>query len=171
MLRLDRPPSRRSGDRRRPRRPPRPRSSRPPARLPATFPLFPRARSAYNRSQGLADKGCYGLTPSGPVSRRAARGEEADSRAGAVVRSRFLPRHLRDVRLRADEPDRRVRRVPAAVPALAVRDGGGRGGQSAPPRARPPLRGGSQKTPPPRPPSRGEINHPSEKGRPPRLQT
>src|SRR5689334_2153659 len=66
---------------------------------------------------------CYGFTPPRAVPRRVARGQEADPRAGPRLRARLLSRHLRDVRLRADEPDRRVRGLSAAISALALRHG------------------------------------------------
>src|SRR4051794_14747941 len=69
------------------------------------------------------------------LPRRAARREEADPGARALLWARLLPGRLRDVRLRADEPDRGVRGVSAAVPALEVRDGVRATPQAAPLRA------------------------------------
>src|SRR4051812_6370442 len=65
----------------------------------------------------------HGLPHPRSIPRRAARREETDSRAGALIRLGFLPGHLRDVRLGTDEPDRRVWRVSAAISALAIRRG------------------------------------------------
>src|SRR4051794_17050692 len=89
----------------------------------------------------------YVLTHARPLPRRTARREKEDPRAGALVRARFLPRHLRDVRLRADEPDRCIRWISAAVSALAVRIGIRRPAQASPLRPRSHLRDGDQQRP------------------------
>src|SRR5689334_1729742 len=89
----------------------------------------------------------YGLSYASPISARTAGRQEADPGARPLVRARLLSRDLRDVRLRANEPDRRVRRVSPALPALAVRDGVRAAPQAAPLRPGPHLRDGHQQRP------------------------
>src|SRR4051812_24704264 len=55
------------------------------------------------------------------LPRRTARRQEADSGTRPRLRARLLPDHLRNVRLRADEPDRCLWRLSPALSALAVR--------------------------------------------------
>src|SRR4051812_41139109 len=81
----------------------------------------------------------HGLPPARTFSPGIARLQKADPRAGPFLRAGLLQRHLRDVRLRADEPDRRVRRVPAALPPLALRHGVRAAAQAALLRAGPNL--------------------------------
>src|SRR3954454_3953136 len=74
-------------------------------------------------SLGINTRNQHGLAHPRPFSAGAARRQETDSRAGAFVWPGFLSRHLRDVRLGTDEPDRRVWRIPSALSALAIRRG------------------------------------------------